>query len=172
MGPLECVHRRHPGGAAVRRVSSATPRIGSSGGSEPSWRSKVAEVDCAVICTGAQTGIGVVDARDLCTAKIRAGEGRPGRLVRGMGGIKWRADRVAGLFDAEHGERGGLSSRLRGPLSRRFSKPTNMRLIILAAFFGCFRYDNLKSAVKRMPRPGTGTNHALYRLPLALAFRE
>ena len=37
--------------------------------------------DSEIVCAGAQAGVGLVNARDLCATKLRAGPGRPSRLV-------------------------------------------------------------------------------------------
>jgi hypothetical protein len=42
---------------------------------------QVAEGDGEIVCAAAQTRVGMVNACDLRTAKLRAGPGRPGRLV-------------------------------------------------------------------------------------------
>src|SRR5712692_2176644 len=59
-----------------------------------------------------QAGAGMVDAHHLRAAELRAGAGRPGRLVRGMGGVERRAGQVAGVLATQHGERRRLPSRV------------------------------------------------------------
>src|SRR5580693_8329438 len=46
----------------------------------------------------------------LRAAELHAGAGRPGRLVRGVGGVERRAGQAAGVRAAQHGERRGLPS--------------------------------------------------------------
>ena len=50
---------------------------------------RVAEATVRVYVRATQTRVGLVDPRDLRTAKLRAGPGRSGRLVRGVGGAQW-----------------------------------------------------------------------------------
>src|SRR5712692_6762414 len=50
--------------------------------------------------------------RTTCVPQLRAGAGRPGRLVRGVGGVERRAGQVASVLAAQHGERRGLPSRV------------------------------------------------------------
>src|ERR1700730_2983695 len=69
---------------------------------------------------------------DLRAGVIRVGPGGSGRLVRGLGGVKWRGGTVAGMLDAQHGERRCLSSSLSARDSaKRSSKLTSTRLDIL-----------------------------------------
>ena len=73
---------------------------------------KVAEVSCAAVRTRAQTRAGLVDPHGVRAAELPARAGRPGRLVRGVGGVGGRADATAGVYAAEHGEWRGLPSRV------------------------------------------------------------
>jgi hypothetical protein len=61
--------------------AQAIPRIVSTNGSEPELPDyQFAEVT-VIVCAGAQNGVGLVNARDLRTARLHAGPGRPGGLV-------------------------------------------------------------------------------------------
>ena len=125
------------------------------------WQRILAEVperqsggsDDSAVCARAQTGAGMVSTRDLRAAELSTGTGRPGRLVRGVGGAEWRAGAAAGVRDAQHGERRSLSSCLSTrdpagvPRSSRACLP-----VLSGRISGFCRYDNLKAAVKKILR--------------------
>jgi hypothetical protein len=94
-------------------------------------------IDDSPVRTRAQARTRLVKPDDLRAAVIRIGPGGSGRLVRGLGGVKWRGGTVAGILDAQHGERRCLSSSLSARDSaKRSSKLTSTRLDILVASSG------------------------------------
>ena len=97
--------------------------------------------------------LGLAARETFVPQSLRLGQRRPGGLVRGRGGARRRAAQTAVLRDAQHGQR---RERFIGPIctprSRRFWKRTSWRFDYFGGVFRLLRYDNLKSAVKKILR--------------------
>src|SRR5208283_2878491 len=112
-------------------------------------------------------------ARDLRAAELRAGTRRPSRLVRGVGGVERRACAAAGLFDAQHGEWSSFPSRVSAGDPTGLPRSPRVRIQVFWRRLSAAAVRQLESRGEEDPArvPPRG-NHALHRLPLALALPE
>src|SRR5262249_7312622 len=102
--------------------------------------------------TRTQTRARLGDTHDLRTAELRAGTGGPGRLVRGVGGVERRTSQAAGVLAAQHDERCGVHRAYHRATQQAFLEAHEHAFHYFGGVFGLLRYDNLKSAVKKILR--------------------
>ena len=110
-GTADSLHRRHPGSrsqGAAQAASHRASHLAADLAERP--ERKVAEVTIRQYVRERKQELGWSTRATCVPQSYELGTGRPGRLVRGVGGVERRAGAAAGLLDAQHGERRGLPS--------------------------------------------------------------
>lgn len=125
--------------------------------------------------TRAQAGsrVGMVNARGLRATELSAGTGRPGRLLRGVGGAERRTGAAAGLYDAQHGERSGVPSRVSSGDPAGVPRSSRTRLQLLSRRLCGPEIRQPKSCGEEDP-PWVSSrgDRALHRLSFSLALQQ
>ena len=175
IGPLQALYRRDPGSRSQRAAQAASygasdlrtdqdASYQSTGWRRSTVRQYVRE---------RKQELGWSTRDDLRAAELCAGTGRPGRLVRGVGGTQRRAGQAAGVLAAQHGERRGLPSSLSARDAAGVSRGPRAGVSLFRRSFPAAQIRQLEECGEEdSARPSARGDHALHRLPLALAVRE
>ena len=173
-GTSDCVHRRDSGrgshGAAQAAAHRASDLASYPGRAALSIRSRKSTVRRYVRET--QTALGWATRKTVCR-RATTGAGRPGRLVRGVGGVERRTSKAASIFAAQHGERRGLPSRVSSRHPASLSRSPRARISFL---WRCLWSAELRQPQERGEKDPAGLSArgdgTLHRVSLALAVSE
>ena len=95
---------------------------------------------------------GTGHTRGIRAAELRVGFGSTGGLVRGLGGSERRTGEAASVRDALDGQSGAYHRAYLHATQQAFLEAHQLAFAYLGGVFRTLRYDNLKSAVKKVLR--------------------